>query len=80
MLTDLDEAMQRHPSSGQLQEIIASNSVRAFNNGVEHGAIQERERLISLLESQIGAYEDGAVTMDDGLLCAIALLRGTRSE
>ena len=29
-MSELDEAMQRHPSSGQLQEVIARNAVRSF--------------------------------------------------
>lgn len=51
MITDLDEAMQRHPSSGQLQEIIANNSVRAFNSGYLSGAHDERVRLVELANS-----------------------------
>lgn len=50
MSIELDEAKLRHPSSGVLQEVIATNSVRAFNSGVEHGAKLERGRIVKLLE------------------------------
>lgn len=50
MLTDLDEAMKRHPSSGQLQEVIAQNAARSFNSGVLHGTLQERERIVKLVK------------------------------
>lgn len=50
MSIELDEAKLRHPSSGVLQEVIATNSVRAFNSGVEHGAKLERNRIVKLLE------------------------------
>lgn len=34
-----------------LQDIIVSSSVKAFNSGLAHGVIQERERIIALLDS-----------------------------
>lgn len=54
MITELDEAKLRHPSSGQLQEIIANNSVRAFNSGYLSGAYDERLRLVELAQSYKG--------------------------
>ena len=34
-----------------LQDLIATNAVRAYNQGVERGATEERERIIALLDS-----------------------------
>lgn len=50
-MSELDEAIERHPSSGQLQEVIARNAVRSFNSGVLHGALQERERILKVVKS-----------------------------
>ena len=33
-----------------LQDIIVSSSVKAFNSGLAHGVIQERERIVELLK------------------------------
>ena len=33
-----------------LQDLIATNAVRAYNEGFERGATEERERIIALLE------------------------------
>ena len=33
-----------------LQDLIATNAVRAYNQGVERGAAEERDRIIKLLE------------------------------
>ena len=32
-----------------LQDIIVTSSVKAFNSGLAHGVIQERERIVQLL-------------------------------
>jgi hypothetical protein len=32
-----------------LQDLIATNAVRAYNQGVERGAAEERERIVKLL-------------------------------
>jgi hypothetical protein len=50
-MSELDEAMERHPSSGQLQEVIARNAMRSFNSGVLHGELQERERILKIVKS-----------------------------
>ena len=36
-----------------LQDLIATNAVRAYNEGFERGATEERERIIMLLEKQL---------------------------
>ena len=33
-----------------LQDIIVTSSVKAFNSGLAHGVTQERDRIIQLLE------------------------------
>ncbi len=48
MSDTIEDAMLRHPSSGQLQEIIAGNATRAFNSGVAH----ENARILQLLEDE----------------------------
>lgn len=58
MSIELDEAKLRHPSSGVLQEVIATNSVRAFNSGVEHGAKLERGRIVGLLNEVLDFDND----------------------
>ena len=65
MIDELAEAKLRHPSSGMLQEVIASNAVRAFNEGFERGRVAERESIVELLEEQsrqcekAGLYANG---------------------
>ena len=39
-----------------LQDIIVSSSVKAFNSGLAHGVIQERERIVKLLEDNASHY------------------------
>jgi hypothetical protein len=46
----IEEAMLRHPSSGQLQEIIAGNATRAFNSGVKH----EHDRIVKIINQYSG--------------------------
>jgi hypothetical protein len=36
-----------------LQDIIVTSSVKAFNSGLAHGVIQERERIIELLDGNV---------------------------
>jgi hypothetical protein len=50
-MSELDEARLRHPSSGQLQEVIATNTLRSFNSGVQRGELQERERILKVIKS-----------------------------
>jgi hypothetical protein len=51
------------------QEIIQAD--------IERGAEQERERIIKLLEkSALNAYHSDPVTMNDGILACIALIKG----
>jgi hypothetical protein len=41
-----------------LNDLIATNSINAFNQGVQTGARQEQERIIKLLEDRLtGAQE-----------------------
>jgi len=43
----------------------------------ENGAKRERERIINLLEkSALNAYHSDPVTMNDGILACIALIKG----
>ena len=58
-MTELDEAKLRHPSTGSLQQIIATSGVRAFNTGYEHGVLSERERLLKELEELTNAFNSG---------------------
>lgn len=53
MIDELAEAKLRHPSSGMLQEVIASNAVRAYNEGFERGAADKMAEIIKLLESKL---------------------------
>ena len=60
-----------------LQDVIVSSSIRAFNAGLATGILQEKERIINLLEtSALNAYDDSPVTMNDGILACIALIKG----
>jgi hypothetical protein len=34
----------------EIQDIITNASIKAFNSGLSHGVVQERERIIKLLE------------------------------
>ena len=49
-MSELDEAKLRHPSTGALQEVIATNAVRAFNTGVKH----ERDRIEKIVKEYSG--------------------------
>jgi hypothetical protein len=40
-----------------LNDLIATNAVRAYNEGLERGVISERERIIELLHDNIGWCE-----------------------
>jgi hypothetical protein len=53
-----------------LQDLIATNAVRAYNEGLERGVVSERERIIELLEIAIG--QNGK----DSWLDAIELIKG----
>ena len=39
-----------------LQDLIATNAVKAYNQGFERGEQSERERIIQLLESNANHY------------------------
>lgn len=39
--------------SSELQEIIASQAIKAFNQGLSHGAKSERDRIIKMLEAEL---------------------------
>lgn len=55
----------------------ALSAMNLFERQCYHwGWADNEERIIKLLESQLGAYESRSVTMDDGLKCAIALIKG----
>lgn len=41
-----------------LQDIIVSSSVKAFNSGLAHGVVQERERIVELLIANKVLRED----------------------
>lgn len=41
-----------------LQDLIATNAVRAYNQGVERGAAEERDRIIKLLEPYIDCRDE----------------------
>ena len=34
----------------EIQDIITNASIKAFNSGLAHGVVQERDRIIELLE------------------------------
>ena len=65
-----------------LQDLIATNAVRAYNEGFERGAVEERERIIKLLEEH--THSDATEYLIDCDLCeryygvglAIALIKG----
>ena len=39
-----------------LQDLIATNAVRAYNEGFERGSVEERERIINLLKQNGNHY------------------------
>jgi hypothetical protein len=50
MIDELGEAKLRHPSNGMLQEVIATNAVRAFNEGFGRGRMAEQERVLDVVK------------------------------
>lgn len=51
-----------------LQDIIASSSVRAFNSGIQH----ERNRILTMLNEEILKQEEAASTLDEtGILIGL---------
>jgi hypothetical protein len=51
-----------------LQDIIASSSVRAFNSGIQH----ERNRILKMLNEEIQKQEQAASTIDEtGILIGL---------
>jgi hypothetical protein len=43
-----------------LQDIIATNTIRAFNSGIQH----ERQRILTMLEAEIKKFEDKPEELD----------------
>jgi hypothetical protein len=51
-----------------LQDIIASSSVQAFNSGIQH----ERNRILKMLNEEIQKQEQAASTIDEtGILIGL---------
>ena len=51
-----------------LQDIIASSAVRAFNSGIQH----ERNRILKMLNEEIHKQEEAASTLDEtGILIGL---------
>jgi hypothetical protein len=51
-----------------LQDIIASSSVQAFNSGIHH----ERNRILKMLNEEIQKQEEAASTIDEtGILIGL---------
>jgi hypothetical protein len=51
-----------------LQDIIASSAVRAFNSGIQH----ERRRILTMLNEEIAKQEEAASTLDEtGILIGL---------
>jgi hypothetical protein len=64
-----------------INELIATNTVRAFNQGLQFGAMEERERIIELLESHSHETEQESRDCDVceryyGVGLALALIEG----
>lgn len=61
-----------------LNDLIATNAVRAYNQGFERGAVEERERIIKLIDSlDVGfsSYEEKGYVVGDAL-DLIQLIKG----
>ena len=61
-----------------LQDLIATNAVRAYNEGFERGSKEERERIIQIIDSlDVGfsSYEDKGYVVGDAL-DLIQLIKG----
>lgn len=70
-----------------LNDLIATNAVRTYNQGVERGVASERERIIEMLKNYFeltllpgdnGVEENPE--WDCGFQAAIALIKGNKSE
>jgi hypothetical protein len=65
-----------------LQDVIAANAIRAYNEGLDRGAAHERERIIELLDSLDIQFLPDANMADDvdyvagDALDLIELIRG----
>ena len=61
-----------------LQDIIVTSSVKAFNSGLAHGVIQERERIIKLLEEYLHKllHNHGLVIIPEQFESLISLIKG----
>lgn len=60
-----------------LQDLIATNAVRAYNEGFERGATEERERIIAMAKELAHTDDDRACCdFDEGLLWLIRKIKG----
>lgn len=59
-----------------LQEVIAANAVKAYNEGFGRGVVSERERIIELLEKQAGNITVEELHNRFGLYAAVGLIKG----
>ncbi len=55
-----------------LQDVIAANAVRAYNEGVLRGEAEEKQRIIKIIEEEGGAHPVGWNYTD----WIIALIKG----
>ena len=64
-----------------LQDLIATNAVRAYNEGFERGATEERERIISMAKNLAHTDDDRACCdFDEGLLWLIRKIKNGEQE
>jgi hypothetical protein len=56
-----------------LQDVIATNAIRAYNEGFARGIVAERERIVQLLETEFALYPDDLKT---GFSFAIRTING----
>ena len=61
-----------------LQDLIARNAVMAYNQGVERGATEERERIIKLLEVEAHNYDNDGIPFSGAPIryCIQLLIKG----
>jgi hypothetical protein len=59
-----------------LQDVIATNAIRAYNEGVARGATEENHRVVLLLESKVCGDESCIHEVCSFSLEAITLIKG----
>ena len=61
-----------------LNDLIATNAVRAYNQGVERGAAKEQDRIIELLEGYLQKllHNHGLIIIPEQFDYLIALIKG----